>query len=78
MDSLSDDCPESWPPGTVRIETLHATKAKDGIVLQPRPTDNINDPLNWGRWRKHLNFGLSCFYALMVFAFIGKLAYISV
>lgn len=61
--------PEEWPPGTVRIEMLQRVKGED-IVLQPRPTDNPNDPLNWPMWRKHLNFGLSCFYALMVFAFI--------
>lgn len=35
-----------WPPGTVRIETLQRRKGDD-IVLQPRPTDNPNDPLNW-------------------------------
>lgn len=60
----------AWPPGTVRLEL-----AKEGgdhdIVLQPRPTSNPNDPLNWSRWRKNVNFGLSCFYALMVFANIS-------
>lgn len=69
MDSAETSSLEAWPPGTVRIEMLQRVKGQD-IVLQPRPTDNPNDPLNWPIWRKHLNFGLSAFYAVMVFAFI--------
>lgn len=42
--------------------------ANSEIVLQPRPTSDPNDPLNWPKWRKYLNFGLSSFYALMAFA----------
>lgn len=57
------------PPGTVRLERLLGhDHAKAGIILQPRPTSDPNDPLNWPRWRKHLNFGLATFYALMTFA----------
>jgi len=61
----------AWPPGTVRLELLRADQGSDTIVLQPRPTRDPNDPLNWPRWRKHANFGLACFYTLVVFAQIN-------
>jgi hypothetical protein len=57
----------AWPPGTVRLELLK-TGGDAEIILLPRPTFDPNDPLNWPQWRKYLNFGLACFYALMVFA----------
>ena len=57
----------AWPPGTVRLELLKTGRDAQ-IILLPRPTLDPNDPLNWPRWRKYLNFGLACFYALMVFA----------
>lgn len=57
----------AWPPGTVRLELLRAGRDEE-IILLPRPTFDPNDPLNWPTWRKYLNFGLACFYALMVFA----------
>jgi MFS family permease len=57
----------AWPPGTVRLELL-VTGQDSEIILLPRPTLDPNDPLNWPNWRKRLNFGLACFYALMVFA----------
>lgn len=56
----------AWPPGTARIELLKGGGEHE-IVLHPRPTHSPNDPLNWPLWRKHLNFGLANFYALMVF-----------
>ncbi|KAJ9138438.1 Major facilitator superfamily MFS-1 [Pleurostoma richardsiae] len=65
MDDTWSD-PE-WPPGTVRLEVLKADRSAD-IILQPRPTSNPNDPLNWPKWRKNLNFGLAAFFALMVAA----------
>ncbi|VEU20252.1 DEKNAAC101185 [Brettanomyces naardenensis] len=34
---------------------------KDGIVLHPQPSDSPNDPLNWSRWTKILQFGLLLF-----------------
>ncbi|KAM0140162.1 hypothetical protein ACHAO1_002390 [Botrytis cinerea] len=37
------------------------------VILQPRPSNDPNDPLNWPRWRKNLNFVLICYYTLMVF-----------
>ncbi|ROW13050.1 hypothetical protein VPNG_05957 [Cytospora leucostoma] len=61
----------AFPPGTVRLERLqgsNAVGAESEIILQPRPTSDPNDPLNWPSWRKYLNFGLATFYALMAFA----------
>ena len=66
---IMDVSDEMWPPGTVRIEDLYKEKGKD-IILEPKPTDDPNDPLNWSKWRKDWNFALCSFYALMVFAFI--------
>lgn len=60
-----------FPPGTVRIERLVGSKGDAEILLQPRPTSDPNDPLNWPKWRKNLNFGLATFYALMAFAQIN-------
>lgn len=70
MDStiLSTDWNDpQWPPGTVRLERLRPDRSAE-IILQPRPTTDPNDPLNWPKWRKYLNFGLAAFFALMVAA----------
>lgn len=65
-------CDSAWPPGTVKLAQLLGKESKDSeIVLQPRPTDNPNDPLNWKRWQKTINYTLACFYAMMVTAFIN-------
>lgn len=64
----------AWPPGTVRLQQLLSTdKAqKDArIVLQPRPSSDPNDPLNWSTKQKNLNFFLACYYAMMVYAFVN-------
>ena len=55
----------AWPPGTVKLqELIGSDKAqKDArIVLQPRPTSDPNDPLNWSTRQKNLNFFLACYY----------------
>lgn len=64
----------AWPPGTVRLQQLFSSDNahKDArIILQPRPTDNPNDPLNWSKKQKILNYSLGCYYAMMVFAFVN-------
>ncbi|KAJ5811003.1 major facilitator superfamily domain-containing protein [Penicillium robsamsonii] len=45
------------PPGTVPLEDLQRN-ASGVIILQPKPTRDPNDPLNWKIWEKYLNFGL--------------------
>ncbi|KAJ5735497.1 major facilitator superfamily domain-containing protein [Penicillium malachiteum] len=61
----------AWPPGTVRIETLQRgdfTDSRGDIILQPRPSSDPNEPLNWSSMRKHLNFFLASFYSCMIWA----------
>ncbi|KAF4119478.1 Major Facilitator Superfamily [Geosmithia morbida] len=61
------DGTELWPPGTVYLEKANATgRGKGKIVLQPRPSRDVNDPLNWSTRRKYWNFALVCFYVSMV------------
>ncbi|KAB8078749.1 major facilitator superfamily domain-containing protein [Aspergillus leporis] len=60
----------SWPPGTVQIEGISQNGQSTEIILQPAPSHDPNDPLNWPLWRKHLNFGLVSYYVIMVFAII--------
>lgn len=31
------------------------------IILHPIPSNDPNDPLNWKKWYKALNFGLASF-----------------
>lgn len=54
--------PSGEPPGTVVLES-----SADSIVLQPSPSSDRNQPLNWARWRKHLNFFIVCFFTLIAF-----------
>ncbi|TQV91519.1 Major facilitator superfamily transporter [Cordyceps javanica] len=64
--SLPVTCPtESWPPGTVRIEEGECGHKK--LILHPTPTSDPNDPLNWSRGRKAVNFSLVCLYTLLTF-----------
>lgn len=43
-------CDPAWPPGTVKLAQLLGNDNKDAvIILQPRPTDNPNDPLVSGQ-----------------------------
>ncbi|KAH8674261.1 major facilitator superfamily domain-containing protein [Xylariales sp. PMI_506] len=52
-------------PGTLHIEDLQIANTK--IILQPTPTEDPNDPLNWSKPRKALNFTLAMFYSLMTY-----------
>lgn len=61
---------EMWPPGTVRLESRIET-ATTSLILQPRPSTDPNDPLNWPKKSKYWNFGLVCFYAALVAEFIN-------
>ncbi|RDL31800.1 Uncharacterized protein BP5553_09202 [Venustampulla echinocandica] len=58
-----------WPPGTVQLEESNRTIHE--IILQPRPTEDPNDPLNWSKVRKYINFAFVCFYVLMVNEFLN-------
>jgi hypothetical protein len=36
--------------GDVDLSTLK--RDADGIILVPQPSDDVNDPYNWPRWKK--------------------------
>ncbi|RDL36768.1 uncharacterized protein BP5553_06120 [Venustampulla echinocandica] len=63
---------EPFAPGTVRLERRGiSTGHRDGqLLLQPQPSEDPNDPLNWSRRRKFVNFSIICFYALMTFTIL--------
>ncbi|KJX92661.1 major facilitator superfamily transporter like protein [Zymoseptoria brevis] len=69
---MADYLDPAWPPGTVKLAQLLAVnETESDIILQPRPTNDPNDPLNWPRWQKAINYTLACFYATMVYAFVN-------
>jgi hypothetical protein len=35
------------------------------IALIPQPSDDVNDPLNWPKWKKAIAFLCVCFYAFL-------------
>ncbi|CAH0055263.1 unnamed protein product [Clonostachys solani] len=59
-----------WPPGTICLDDMRPSDDRQ-VILQPRPSEDPNDPLNWSKWRKYWNFGLVCFYVAMVAEFIN-------
>ncbi|KAJ5665545.1 uncharacterized protein N7477_007993 [Penicillium maclennaniae] len=64
-----------FPPGTILLEDRSASQS--GIILSPTPSDDLDDPLNWSRLRKAINFGLTCTFVLftMVLIDINSVAY---
>ncbi|KAL2829356.1 MFS general substrate transporter [Aspergillus pseudoustus] len=86
--SFERDSQDQFPPGTVLLSDLQAQAASGGIILNPTPTTDPNEPLvrghsilNWPRFRKALNYGIACLYVLITFVYldimpIGFSAYI--
>ncbi|KAF9894360.1 hypothetical protein FE257_007863 [Aspergillus nanangensis] len=64
---------QQLPPGTVYLGNGHSDlngieQNTDGqIVLQPQPSTDPNEPLNWSTWQKSTNFAIACLFTLMVF-----------
>ncbi|KAF7592265.1 hypothetical protein BBP40_000467 [Aspergillus hancockii] len=62
------------PPGTVyfgngRIDLEGVEQDPGGhVILQPRPSNDPNEPLNWPTHQKAINFSIACLFTLMVFA----------
>lgn len=52
---------------TLTHHKLKVQRPSGGVLLQPVPTSDPNDPLNWSPWRKNVNFGLVCIYVLFTF-----------
>lgn len=63
--ATTDESGYVFAPGTVTLEDLYRTT--DQLVLQPPPTSDPNDPLNWSKLRKTVNFGLVSYYVLWTF-----------
>jgi hypothetical protein len=42
-------------------------KKNSGIVLFPQPSDDVNDPLNWPKWKK-----AAAFLSVVFYAFLGS------
>ncbi|KAF4627691.1 hypothetical protein G7Y89_g10461 [Cudoniella acicularis] len=63
---------ESLPPGTVRLEDagVSAGRGNGHLILQPHPSEDPNDPLNWSKKRKFVNFAIICYYSLMIFVIL--------
>ncbi|RLV90335.1 hypothetical protein JA1_004638 [Spathaspora sp. JA1] len=69
-------------PGTIQLVdvlgTLNVKKDSDNgsIILQPQPTNNINDPLRWSKRKRHFQFFLIwlwCFFFAASSTFYGPL-----
>ncbi|CAI5758902.1 unnamed protein product [Candida verbasci] len=74
---INDRENEEFIPGTLSIYSFKFDKEKHGqihdnesavkiktkgnIILFPQPSNSVNDPLNWPRWRKLLNFTIIIF-----------------
>ncbi|KAL3444561.1 major facilitator superfamily domain-containing protein [Aspergillus insuetus] len=65
----------AFPPGTVLLEDRHASHTE--LILNPTPSDDPDDPLNWSPLRKGVNFALTCSYVCFTFVLvdINSLAY---
>ncbi|OJJ66499.1 hypothetical protein ASPBRDRAFT_69646 [Aspergillus brasiliensis CBS 101740] len=68
MERASEGDLQQWPPGTVLLQTNQDHSRE--MVLQPKPMNDPNDPLNWKPWRKNLNFALTCLYVLLITEFL--------
>jgi MFS family permease len=64
---------DQFVPGTVHLIDIVGSlnvKKKEGteIILQPQPSNNINDPLRWSSGRKHFQFGMVVFWSFLLAA----------
>jgi hypothetical protein len=44
----------------------HKHQRGTDIVLVPQPSNDVNDPLNWPKWKRGLAFSTICFYTFLV------------
>ncbi|GAT19899.1 sugar transporter [Aspergillus luchuensis] len=52
-----------WAPGTVTLEDIHGSS----VVLFPTPSNDPDDPLNWSKARKALNYTFVSLFVLFTF-----------
>ncbi|KAJ5347934.1 Major facilitator superfamily domain general substrate transporter [Penicillium brevicompactum] len=61
----------NFPPGTHILDDRDTGRnGKKGIILNPTPSNDPEDPLNWTTLRKTVNFGLTCTYVLFTFVLL--------
>ncbi|KIW16556.1 hypothetical protein PV08_03744 [Exophiala spinifera] len=62
----------TFPPGTKILEDgSRNTGHGDGhLVFIPTPSDDPDDPLNWSKARKYINFGIISWYTFMIFVIL--------
>jgi len=53
---------------------LHTKKVGDDIVLIPQPSNDINDPLNWPKWKKIVAFVTICFFSFLAGWVLGGIS----
>jgi MFS family permease len=51
----------------ISTDKFKVHRASNQLILYPTPSSDPNDPLNWSKWRKALNFILICFFVLWTF-----------
>ncbi|CAG8974138.1 hypothetical protein HYALB_00002775 [Hymenoscyphus albidus] len=79
MEQRVSEDPEA--PGNIHLHRAGIIEGEppgqSQIILQPRPSDDPNEPLNWSKKRKAINYAIICFYALMTFTIldIGTVAW---
>lgn len=49
-------------------------KETDDIVLIPQPTNDVNDPLNWPKWKKIVAFVTICFFSFLAGWVLGGIS----
>lgn len=60
--------PYEFPPGTTFLDPELLDTGKQDIILEPKPSADPNEPLNWSKSRKGMNFAIVCFFTLLAFA----------
>ncbi|KAE8441455.1 hypothetical protein EG329_004948 [Mollisiaceae sp. DMI_Dod_QoI] len=59
------------PPGTVLLFGANLEHDASQINLEPKPTRDPNDPLNWSKWRKWANLTLTLAVTATIFTAIS-------
>lgn len=55
------------------IDQTNWKRTHNGIILQPQPSDDANDPLNWSSWRKHMAMATLSYLALVCYVTVTAL-----
>lgn len=66
--SINSPSSDDFVPGTINIYSFSAESGntnlkttKDNVILVPQPSDSVNDPLNWNKYKKYWNFLILAF-----------------